>query len=243
MAAPGGIERPGAGCAGPRLAIVIPVLNDADALAVLLARLRAAAGAPASTLEVVVADGGSRDGSVSVAAAAGCRTVCSRAGRGHQLAAAIAQTRAPWLWMLHADSEPSLGALNHLLSRPADVPGWGRFDVSLAPGTALEAVAWAMNVRSRATAICTGDQGIFVHRALLDAIGGMPAQPLMEDVELSRRLKQQTWPDCRPERIATSPRRWRRDGTVRTILSMWGFRFRYWAGADAERLAREYYRA
>ncbi len=229
---------------GRRLSIVIPVLNDADALQRLLGRLATALRERSASgiVEVIVADGGSVDRSVAVAAAGGARVVSSCAGRGRQLAAAIAESGGVWLWMLHADSEPSREAVAHLLARPTGAPGWGRFSVSLEPGTALEVIAAAMNLRSRLTGICTGDQGIFVHRAWLEATGGMPLQPLMEDIELSRRLKRCGWPECRPEGIGASPRRWRRHGPVRTVLSMWHYRLRYWSGTDAEVLAREYYR-
>lgn len=219
------------------VSVVIPVLNDAPALAALLARLAAW-----PTLEVVVVDGGSRDESARVASAGGAVLVHSPPGRGGQLAAGIARARGDWLWLLHADSAPSAAAVAHLRSR-SSAPGWGRFSVLLEDSILLKIVAYMMNLRSRITGICTGDQGIFVHRALLEAAGGMPTQPLMEDIELSRRLKRHRRPECRPERIGTSPRRWRRDGVVRTVLSMWAFRLRYWLGADAERLAKEYYRS
>ena len=218
--------------------MIIPVLNDAEPLERLLERL----GDP-SGFEIIVADGGSQDGSVEVARRRGCEVVSSRPGRGHQLAAGIARARAPWIWLLHADSTPADAAVRHLKGLPPDRPGWGRFSVRLAPGTPLELVAHAMNLRSWITGICTGDQGIFVHRQLLDEAGGMPRQSLMEDIELSRRLKARRRPDCRWQTIATSPRRWRARGVVRTVLSMWRFRLRYWLGADPERLAREYYRS
>lgn len=223
--------------AEPRVSVVIPVLNDAAALADLLERLEPLLDHRA---ERIVVDGGSSDDSVSVAQAAGCRVLAAPPGRGRQLAEGITAARAPWIWMLHADSHPSPQAAAHLLTRP-DQPAWGRFSVSLDPGTPLELVAHAMNVRSRLTGICTGDQGIFVQRTLLERAGGMPRQSLMEDIELSSRLRRRQRPDCRRERIGTSPRRWRRRGVARTILSMWRFRLRYWLGANPEQLAREYY--
>ncbi|HEX7035345.1 MAG TPA: TIGR04283 family arsenosugar biosynthesis glycosyltransferase [Pseudomonadales bacterium] len=232
----------------PRVSVVIPVLNDAAALAALLVRLSARlpdndseAHGP-SALEVIVVDGGSLDESAQVASAYGAEVVRAAPGRGGQLADGIDRARGDWLWLLHADSEPSAEALAHLLGR-SGTPAWGRFSVSLEDSFPMKTIAYMMNLRSRLTAICTGDQGIFVHRTLLDAIGGMPRQPLMEDIELSRRLKRLQPPDCRPERIGTSPRRWRRDGILRTVLAMWAFRLRYWLGADAVRLAREYYRS
>lgn len=222
----------------PRLSVVVPVLDDADPLTRLLRRLR---GRADDQLDIIVVDGGSRDDSAAVARAAGCRLISSRKGRGHQLAEGTAQARAAWIWMLHADSEPSAEAIDYLLTRPVDAPAWGRFSVSLAPGTGLEVVAFFMNWRSRLTGICTGDQGIFVHRSLLEHGGGVPRQSLMEDVELSKRLRRLCRPVCRHEVVRTSPRRWQHSGVVSTVLSMWRFRLRYWLGADAERLAREYY--
>jgi len=232
------------------LSVLIPVLNDARALSRLLDRLakfeKAAMTKQAMAeggVEVLVIDGGSSDASVAIAQGAQPvhAVLQSAAGRGLQLAAGVAQARGRWLWLLHADSVPALSCFAYLLSLD-DRPAWGRFNVALSGGALLPLVARMMNLRSRLTGICTGDQGIFVHRALLDAAGGMPAQPLMEDIELSRRLKRMARPQCRPERIHTSSRRWLRGGVVRTILAMWRFRLRYWLGADPERLAREYYR-
>lgn len=222
-----------------RVSILVPVLNDAAALGRLLGRLRASADA---RVEILVIDGGSTDASRDVARSAGADDLLEGArGRGAQLALGAERARGTWLWMLHADSEPEPACLEHLLARD-DRPGWGRFAVRLSGSALLPIVAWSMNARSRLTGICTGDQGIFVHRELLAHIGGVPSQPLMEDVELSRRLKRLARPACRTECIATSPRRWLRRGVMRTILGMWWFRLRYWAGADPRRLAREYYR-
>jgi rSAM/selenodomain-associated transferase 2 len=221
------------------VSIVIPVRNDAAPLQRLLATLRA--GFPEA--EVVVVDGGSTDGSADVALGAGVCLERCRPGRGFQLAAGTAAARGAWIWMLHADSEPSLEAIAHLRGR-ADQPGWGRYSITFGDpaGTAMALVALLMNWRSRITGICTGDQGIFVHVDLLREIGGVPAQSLMEDIELSARLRRLRRPDCRPERVGTSPRRWQARGTLRTILAMWWFRLRYWSGADPEVLARDYYR-
>jgi hypothetical protein len=116
------------------------------------------------------------------------------------------------LIFLHADSRLRLSAIG-ILTREMQRTGrrWGRFDVSISGrnGT-LKVVAAMMNARSRLTGIVTGDQGIFVERALFGAIGGFPLQPLMEDIELSKRLKRAGGPPlCLAERIATSARRWK----------------------------------
>ena len=166
-------------------------------------------------------------------------------GRGGQLAAGVGVAQGEWLWMLHADNADVASALQFLLLDRS--PCWGRFDVRLTTDnggsrSALQLVAAMMNWRSRVTSICTGDQAIFVHRSLLEQIGGIPEQPLMEDVELSRRLKRLKPATCPEVRISASGRRWLNNGVVSTILSMWLFRLRYFFGSAPEALARRYYR-
>ncbi|MFK7912695.1 MAG: TIGR04283 family arsenosugar biosynthesis glycosyltransferase [Pseudomonadales bacterium] len=216
-----------------QISIVIPVFNDAAALARLLPQLPAAA-------EIVVVDGGSEDlGSVQWPAHIVWQQT-PQPSRGAQLCAGIEAAQRPWLWLLHADSAVSAAMLSQLVA--VTEPGWGRFDVSAGDrGAGLRLVAAMMNLRSRWTAICTGDQGIFVHRALLDAAGGMPSQPLMEDIELSRRLRRLGRPQCLPGKLQMSVRRWQQQGLVRTILNMWWLRLRYWLGANPARLAARYY--
>jgi rSAM/selenodomain-associated transferase 2 len=220
------------------VSVVIPVRNDAPAVERLLTLI---AGLVAPGFEIIVVDGGSCDASCAVADSAGVRLIRTRPGRGHQLAEGAAAAAGAWIWMLHADSAPSTQAIAHLRARGAE-PAWGRFTVDFGTGGIMALVARLMNIRSCLTGICTGDQGIFVHRDLLSQIGGVPRQSLMEDVELSRRLRRRQRPVCRRERIGTSPRRWQRNGTFQTIFAMWRFRLRYWLGADPEQLAREYYR-
>jgi GT2 family glycosyltransferase len=101
-------------------------------------------------------------------------------------------------------------------------------------------VAALMNLRSRFTGIATGDQAIFVRRSAFEAVGGFPDQPLMEDIELSKRLRRIGRPACLRARAATSGRRWESRGVWRTILLMWRLRWRYWRGESAEVLARAY---
>ena len=164
-----------------------------------------------------------------------------RASRGAQIAAGIAQSERPWVWVLHADTvlpAASVMFLGKLIDQGE--PRWGRFDVRL-PGLAV--VAFMMNWRSRLSCICTGDQGMFFHRQLLKDIGGFPSQPLMEDIEVSKRLKRHARQRFTAPRqaIESSARRWRRLGVVRTVISMWWFRWRYFRGVSAAELFRDYY--
>ncbi|MFP6795496.1 MAG: TIGR04283 family arsenosugar biosynthesis glycosyltransferase [Pseudomonadales bacterium] len=218
-----------------QVSVVIPVVNDSSALEGLLSAL-----APFRELEIVVVDGGSDDCSIDDPQPP-VRLLKTECGRALQLNAGIASTQRPWLWFLHADSvvtRPVVEALQLALTGAQ----WGRFDVSLSGVTpGLRLIAAAMNQRSAMTSICTGDQGIFVRRTLLHRIGGIPDQPLMEDVELSKRLRRIAKPTRIRTLLGTSPRRWEKDGIVRTVLLMWELRLRYFLGASPEALAARYY--
>ena len=221
--------------ARPALSVVVPVLDDAPALRSLLDALKG------GNLEVIVVDGGSRDGSAEAAEQAGARVVHSPASRGLQLDRGYRAASGDWIWMLHADATLSSANLAEAAELTAAKPGWGCFDVRLDGEPVLTLVAWLMNRRSALTGICTGDQGLFAHRQLLDAIGGVPRQPLMEDIELSKRLRRLAKPMRAKTPLGASGRRWQRDGAVRTIAAMWWLRARYALGASAEGLYRQYY--
>ncbi len=120
--------------------------------------------------------------------------------------------------------------------------GWGRFDVRLdAPGIVYRTIEALMNLRSRLTGICTGDQAIFVQRALWQQCGGYPRVPLMEDIALSRQLKRYGPPACLHERVRVSARRWQLHGVLRTTLAMWLYRALYWFGVSPAWIHRRYY--
>ena len=97
-----------------------------------------------------------------------------------------------------------------------------------------------MNWRSRLTGICTGDQALFVRRDFFEALNGFPDQPLMEDIEWSRRARSHSRPAVVRARATTSGRRWEQRGLWRTIALMWSLRWRYFLGADPATLARIY---
>lgn len=222
----------------PTLSIVMPVLNEADGIE---HTLQALAPLRARGAEVIVADGGSRD-----ATAARARPLCdhllrTEPGRARQMNAGAAAARADALLFLHADTQLPEGA-DHLVRRALKAgTAWGRFDVRIIGRPAmLRVVATLMNLRSRWTGIATGDQGLFMTRAAFERVGGFPDQPLMEDVELSRRLRAVGRPACLRARVTTSGRRWETRGVWRTIFLMWRLRWRYWRGAPAEALAEAY---
>jgi rSAM/selenodomain-associated transferase 2 len=226
---------------GPRLSIVIPALNEAANLARLLPDL--VVREPRA--EVLVVDGGSDDDSRAVVARVpSVRWLSSPRGRARQMNAGTRAARGEILLFLHADTSLPAGAGAAILGALGDltVVG-GRFDVQLdSRRLLLVLTAWLMNRRSRLTGISTGDQGIFVRRAVFDALGGYRDIPLMEDVELTRRLKRCGRLAALRLRVVTSARKWEDEGILRTIVLMWALRLLYALGVSPARLHRWYYR-
>jgi len=222
----------------PSLSIIVPVLNEAGAIE---ATLRALAPLRARGAELIVCDGGSRDDTVSLAGPHADQVLQAPRGRARQMNFGAAAARSPLLLFLHADTQLPTGA-DHLVQRAiAGGAAWGRFDVRISGRPfMLRVVAALMNQRSRWTGIATGDQTIFATRQAFDQVGGFPDQPLMEDVEICKRLRRLGQPACLRERVTTSGRRWEARGVWRTILLMWRLRWRYWRGAPPEALAEAY---
>lgn len=225
------------------LSVIIPLREISDG-AIALAKIIQGAGC---SLVVVQAETMNkprrRQQRIAELQSLGADVCYSPPSRGGQIARGILQADTDWIWVLHADSvhvEPALGYLRQLVNK--SMPAWGRFDVNLlGVHPALLVIGFLMNLRSRWTGICTGDQGMFFHRSLLEGIGGFPDQRLMEDIEVSRRLRN-TGVFLAPKiRISTSGERWLRDGLVSTVLRMWCWRMRYFFGASADELYAEYY--
>jgi rSAM/selenodomain-associated transferase 2 len=215
----------------------MPVLDEAAGIE---ATLRALAPLRAQGVELVVADGGSRDGSAALAAPLACRVVTAPRGRARQMNAGAAAARGEQLLFLHADTRLPPDAVRHVAQALQHSP-WGRFDVVIEGRPwMLRVVAAFMNARSRLSGIATGDQAIFMRRSAFEQLGGFPDQPLMEDVEISRRLLALGRPVCLRQRVRTSGRRWETRGVWRTIVLMWRLRWRYWRGESPESLARAY---
>lgn len=229
-----------------RIGIVVPALDEATGIG---ATLATACLDDPRVAACVVADGGSRDDTAAIACAAGAVVVTAARGRGRQLRAGW-QALPPGLdavLMLHADTRLPAGwidAVEGALGRRdgAARAAWGAFDVVLDGSPTLRLVAGAMNLRSRLTGVCTGDQAIFARSDALAAIDGPPDWPLMEDIGLSDALRRRVGPPARPRlAVHTSARRWQRDGPWRTIASMWWLRARHALGASPQALHRAYY--
>jgi rSAM/selenodomain-associated transferase 2 len=219
-----------------KLSIVIPVLNVGDGLLSFLQALPD----PDSAMEIILADGGSSDGSLSHAASRVSRVIVSEKGRAHQMNAGAAVAAGDYLLFLHADTYLPEGFKSLIQQEAAD---WGRFDVRLSGDHwAFRMIEFMMNWKSGKTGICTGDQAIFIKRNLFESLGGYAAIPLMEDIEMTDRLRK----ICKPLRVrtplTTSSRRWEEAGILKTMLLMWYLRIRYAMGTSPDILVKQYYK-
>lgn len=227
------------------VSVVIP-LTEISGTVLALTKTIVGAGCPLVIVQTEQAHNAEDQQSLKIALQnLGADVCCSLPSRGGQIARGIAQTDTDWIWVLHGDSCHVKEALSYLVGLTrANAPGWGRFDINLLGGNpVLALIGFFMNLRSRWTGICTGDQGMFFHRGLLQGIGGFPDQRLMEDIEVSRRLRGKGVFLAPKIRISTSGERWERDGILRTVLGMWRWRLRYFFGASADQLYTEYYGA
>ena len=211
------------------LSVVIPTLNAAATLGTTLAAVAAAD-------EVVVADGGSSDGTQALATTMGARVIQAPRGRGTQLAAGVDAASGEWLLLLHADTRLASGWRKAAVT--PNRAGYFRFalDSDEPRARRLERlVAW----RCRALALPYGDQGLLIHRDLLQAVGGVRPLPLMEDVELARRLGRKRLVALETAAV-TSADKWQRQGWYRRSLRNLACLALYFAGIPPRLIARLY---
>ena len=219
-----------------QLDVIIPVLNGAGQLTRTLQSLPA-------VRQVIVVDGGSTDGSAALAAAHGARVLSTTPGRGAQLALGADASDAAWRLFLHADTRLDAAAWAALADHVADPEQSGRAGVF---GFRLDDQAWqarllewGVSLRVALLALPYGDQGLLIHRDLYDAVGGVAALPLMEDVDLARRLGRR-----RLRRLdgfaCTSAQRWRRRGWIgQSVLNLRCLAL-YYLGVPPARIAALY---
>jgi rSAM/selenodomain-associated transferase 2 len=217
-----------------KLAVVIPALDEAEWIA------GAIASAAEEGVDVVVADGGSRDGTPDRAAAAGARVVESPPGRARQLQAGVEASQGDVLLLLHADTRLAPGftaEVGGALRDPGVVGGAFRlcFDRST---PSLRIVEWGARLRVALFELPYGDQALFVRRTTLDAIGGIPQEPIMEDLDLVVAMRRRGRLVILPLPAITSARRYLANGVWRTMALHWLAAGAWTLGVDRERIAR-----
>lgn len=221
------------------ISIIIPVLNETSTITRMRAHWQQL---QASGAELVFVDGGSSDATFSLLQTEGLTVIRSPRGRAVQMNTGAARASGRILLFLHADTRLPPGALALMEQRLRETKrSWGRFDVRIEGAARMfPLISFMINLRSRVSGIATGDQAFFMTRAAFEQVGGFPVQPLMEDVEMSKRLLELGRPLCLWARVTTSGRRWETYGVWRTIFLMWRLRFAYWRGVAAQDLAKEY---
>ena len=219
--------------------MIIPTLNAAGELPATLAAI----GDGSALREIVVADGGSLDTTEAIARAAGALVVTAPRGRGSQLAVGGAAASGEWLLFLHADCRLGAGweaAVKSFIAAPGASARAGYFAFALDdPDPAARRVERLVAWRCRRLALPYGDQGLLIARPLYEAVGGFAAIPLMEDVDLVRRLGRGRLV-LLPAAVSSSSRRYRADGYIRRPLRNLLCLALYFAGLPPHHIARLY---
>ena len=225
-----------------QISVIVPVLNEKHNLPKFLEQL-----GQFSFMQVIIVDGGSEDGSwqwlqdyKKSSSIAGLEILLSEAGRAVQMNAGAELATAEVLLFLHADTELPSNAIEKIRAGIVGL-NWGRFDVAFKESDLRMAlIAWCMNWRSRITGVATGDQAMFVQRKVFQKLQGFAYVPLMEDVELCKRLLKHSRPACLQVKVLTSARRWLKHGVISTVVLMWRLRWAYFIGVSPEKLAKKY---
>ena len=224
----------------PPLSVVIAARDESQGLPALLADL---AMAPELVREVLVVDGGSRDGTPRLAALAGAQVLHDGSGRGGQLATGVARSTCAWLLLLHGDVRLPPGWAQTLAVAIAagETSAWA-FRLRIAgDDPALRLVELAVELRSRWRQLPYGDQGLLLARRLHDAAGGIAPLPLMEDLEFVQRLRRRGRIGTLALALRVSGRRWQRLGVWQTVLANARLRRAWRRGTPAAQLAELYY--
>ncbi len=220
-----------------KISVIIPTLNEAANIASVLNDLQPLRH---RGHEIVVIDGGSRDDTVAIVKPLSDHCLVTEPGRANQMQSGAQCATGDVLWFVHADSSIPADADNLLLQALAQT-SWGGFPVHLSGRQRVfRVIERLMNFRSALTGILTGDQGIFVERRVFDEVGGFRELPIMEDIDLSTRLKQVARPVFAAGVLGTSSRRWETCGIVLTVIRMWALRLAFYVGVPARYLASHY---
>lgn len=214
------------------VSIIVPLLNEEAVVPDLIKHLSSL-----KAEQVIIVDGGSSDATGSLMQDAGYCVIDSSAGRARQMNAGAKVATQGMLLFLHADTE--LPTSYKIELAKAEV--WGRFDVAFSSSSkAMRMIAFFINLRSSLSGVSTGDQAMFVDRSVFESVGGFPDFPLMEDVALSKRLRQLHRPFNSRAKVLTSARRWEQHGVAKTVFKMWWYRLAYFFGVPLFKLKQGY---
>tara|TARA_B100000446_G_scaffold46105_4_gene42223 strand:- start:9427 stop:10140 length:714 start_codon:yes stop_codon:yes gene_type:complete len=224
------------------ISIVIPTFNEASSIKATLQPLQSLR--EQGRVEVILSDGGSTDATFDQAQFLVDEVVCEVKGRAAQMNAGADRAKGECLLFLHADTQlPDnfVDLIAEAMPFPSESDCWGFFPVRLSGQLwSLRIVERFMNLRSRLSAIATGDQALFVSRALWQKLCGFADIPLMEDVEFSSRARKVSRPRVMRGKLVTSSRRWEQRGVVPTVLLMWKLRWLYFRGVNPQALSEMY---
>ncbi len=218
-----------------RLAIVVPTLEEEDTVRRFLPAALAVAD------EVIVSDGGSRDGTVALARSLGARVVTGPPGRGIQLNRGAAATQADVLLFLHADTTLPPGGAEAVRAAAARGAPGGAFFLRFDADRPLQRLgSWLVNRRTRWLRVPLGDQAQWATRETFERLGGFPDWPLLEDVDFMLRLRRLPGFAIIEAPVTTGARRFLELGSVRTVAINWLIWLLFFCGVSPHRLARLY---
>ncbi len=221
------------------ISVIIPAYHENQRLIELVSQLETMTGLGH---EIIIVNGDAADDSYHDKFTSEISVIHSEKGRAKQMNAGAREAYGDVYWFLHADSE-LLHPLEHYLKIiiNLDKHQWGRFQIKL-DGKQLiyRVIEFMINYRSSISGISTGDQSLFIHKQLFDRVGGFSDIEIMEDIDMTRKLKKISRPVIAKKYLMTSSRRWQSRGVLRTIFLMWKLRLYYFLGVDPKKLAKLY---
>ncbi len=220
----------------PSISIIVPVFNEEKALSAALPMLLQLV-----EVEIIFVDGGSTDKSRHMIQEAGFLCLTSGAGRAKQMNTGANHAKGDIFLFLHIDTSISQSNLSSIRKSYTEGFNSGRLNVLLSKRVLSHCIiSFFINIRSRVSKVSTGDQAMFVRQDIFRQLGGYADIALMEDVELSKRLKKVGKVACLKDKVVTSSRRWEQYGVLKTVYLMWKIRFLYWIGVSPTKLAKLY---
>lgn len=222
-----------------KISVIIPAYHERQNLVNLISQLEMMAR---YGHEIIVVNGDITDDTTQCMLDSSVTVIHSDKGRAKQMNAGARQASGIIYWFLHADSD-LLHPLEHYLQfiSTLNKNQWGRFHLKIDASAFIYRIIETMiNFRSKLTDISTGDQSLFIHKDLFDRVGGFTDIEIMEDIDMSRKLKKVSRPVIAQTCLITSARRWQNRGVLRTILLMWKLRLYYFFGVPPKKLAKMY---